>query len=397
MYYWMKNKTPKDFLEWLQNEINKRKEKERISFKEKEGAILVYKDTNWKVYWILNREASIRYGKGTKWCISGSKFWGASDYFNYYDRNNTIYFFIRKDDEKWALLVDKESNDYQIFNSSDNKVESIPNAPLLKELGDVSYSKEDSSDEDKLYTKLLLDGTIGNIFSYDWVSDLMSDKDSTYEFMGLYEDIEYFLDEVVDYNVPDGYLEYTNGMFDLQNKLREYGSNYTYDEIADMCTQFEDETGYAPLDLDELYNLMTYESKSSYEAFDEYELFWDDWDGDLPNITLWDGQGQFNSFRFDYIENFKNKNELLDVSNWEGDYKYIGVMEDYDSGEIIVFTLKKIQDLFTWLSTIISASLEECVKYSKESIARHFKDDTYKLLELGLSQEWIDNNMVNKD
>ncbi len=74
-YYWMKNSTFEDFYRYiiqLSTEVDKSNETKQ---KEKEGARLVYSDKDWKVYHITTYEASAKYGKNTKWCISGSKRW----------------------------------------------------------------------------------------------------------------------------------------------------------------------------------------------------------------------------------------------------------------------------------------------------------------------------------
>lgn len=76
MTYWTSKKNPHDpeELEKLVDDIlaerEAKKEKERLA---SDGAELIYEDADWLVYKITNFEASQKYGKNTKWCISGSK------------------------------------------------------------------------------------------------------------------------------------------------------------------------------------------------------------------------------------------------------------------------------------------------------------------------------------
>ena len=102
-YYWMKNSTSLEFSDYIRNLESEVDSKKTQKTKSKEGARLVYSDDNWKVYEINTYEASAKYGKGTKWCISGSKRWSngerGDEYFDDYHSQNGVkfYFFINKD------------------------------------------------------------------------------------------------------------------------------------------------------------------------------------------------------------------------------------------------------------------------------------------------------------
>ncbi len=128
IYYWLK-KEPKDLenrLSELQS-IKTHKEKEEDA---REGAYLLYEDDNWKVYEIDTYPAAVKYGKGTQWCISGSKRWAngekGEDYFNdYKDRGINFYFYINKKNpsEKYAFAHSMISEDsYQVFNAEDDEI-----------------------------------------------------------------------------------------------------------------------------------------------------------------------------------------------------------------------------------------------------------------------------------
>lgn len=147
-YYWMKDSTFEDFFRYivqLSTEVDK---SNTIRQKEKEGAELVYKDDTWKVYHIINYEASAKYGKGTKWCITGTKRWnngdsGESTFLNYHNENGVeFYFYIKNNGEKYALAIYPDNQHYEIYNAEDVKVPYIEDAPSIEGLPDVS-TKDD--------------------------------------------------------------------------------------------------------------------------------------------------------------------------------------------------------------------------------------------------------------
>lgn len=137
IYYWLK-KTPEE-LEAAVSEIENtktNKEKENIA---RQGAELIEENETYRVYHINTYEASVMYGKGTQWCISGSKRWssgveGGRQYWNnYHNSGDEFYFFLNKNDdkEKYALVL-YPGGRRQIFNAEDNTVKSIPNAPYIQ-------------------------------------------------------------------------------------------------------------------------------------------------------------------------------------------------------------------------------------------------------------------------
>ena len=91
-----------------------------------EGADLVFENDLWRVYHITTYEASVLYGKGTKWCISGKTAAGR-DYFQDYASNLTIYFAIPKTDEneKIAVAVHPD-DDMEIFDTADDEIPELP-------------------------------------------------------------------------------------------------------------------------------------------------------------------------------------------------------------------------------------------------------------------------------
>jgi len=88
----------------------------------------VHENDDWRVYHITSYEASVLYGKGTKWCISGADANGEK-YFNDHASRLAIYFAIPKppnpEELKTAVVVDANGN-LQIFNAADDEIDELP-------------------------------------------------------------------------------------------------------------------------------------------------------------------------------------------------------------------------------------------------------------------------------
>jgi hypothetical protein len=115
-----------------------RKEVDKLA---KEGAALIHSDDEWNVYHITNFEASQKYGKGSKWCITGTDTSGNTNaygnrYWNSYTENGIQFYFyinkLRKDEEgrevKFALALSPNGT-YELFNATDDPIQYIPNGP----------------------------------------------------------------------------------------------------------------------------------------------------------------------------------------------------------------------------------------------------------------------------
>lgn len=100
--------------------------KTRSSIREeaKDGAKIVYEDDSWTVYLIETESAAVKYGKGTKWCISAKKDNMFQTY--YHDNEETIYFVISKIKPssdpmyKVAVVVETAKHKPVGWDSSDN-------------------------------------------------------------------------------------------------------------------------------------------------------------------------------------------------------------------------------------------------------------------------------------
>ena len=256
LYWWMKTSTPEKFKEYIDDLEIEVANKENVKQREKDGARLVYSDDQWKVYEITTYEASAKYGKGTKWCISGSKEWadgGSGDgYFDgYYNQNGIrFYFFIKNGTEKYALAVYPDNTHCEIYNAEDVKLAYIPDAPKIPEIK-VTY--DDHSDSNILVNAIMSDQIDENI-----LLSLMEQvvEDNTGEYCTITNNPRAAASFVEEW-IPDGYLEYQA----VQN------GEMTDDEFNAIT-----DLGY-------------YKEKGDFD---------DSWDGDWPAVDL-DNIGSFNT------------------------------------------------------------------------------------------------------
>lgn len=142
--YWMK-KTKEELTSELDS-LEKTMTVKQKSDLAKDGSKLLYADEDWTVVEILTLEASIKYGKGTQWCISGVNC-DAPTHWKRYKENipgfpkddTTFVFFISKVyTDRYAVLYNRETKEYMIWNDVDNPVAFILEAPKVKGLPNFS-------------------------------------------------------------------------------------------------------------------------------------------------------------------------------------------------------------------------------------------------------------------
>ena len=75
--------------------------RKEIDTKGREGSKLLYNDNEWKVYEILNYEASKKYGKNTMWCISGENGYDGVNYFTNYQNDKVVFYIDIKNNQKY--------------------------------------------------------------------------------------------------------------------------------------------------------------------------------------------------------------------------------------------------------------------------------------------------------
>ena len=143
LYYWIKNKTPEE-LEQFITEIETAKS--ATSLKKEvadEGAKLVCETEHWKVYNITTFEASQKYGRDTKWCITGINGWGDRYWKEYKENGIDFYFLITKGEydprgkfSKVAIATASlTTGDYscEVFNQQDTPIP-LKQVPYIEEI-----------------------------------------------------------------------------------------------------------------------------------------------------------------------------------------------------------------------------------------------------------------------
>lgn len=161
MGYWSSTRNPHNVAELAAVILNKEKEIEKKDKENKlveEGAELIHEDSNWYVYHITNFQACQKYGKNTRWCITGSdgedeNAYGNRHWISYTRDGNDFYFFIEKSTNvKYAVMLHPDfENDggYTIFNPRDREISYIEGAPQVKGLPDVSESNPNFEDDEE--------------------------------------------------------------------------------------------------------------------------------------------------------------------------------------------------------------------------------------------------------
>lgn len=140
--YWMK-KSKEDLVLKLDSIEGKQTAKQK-SETAKQGSKKLYSDPRWDVIEIQTLEASIKYGKETKWCISGVDC-NPKEMWDYYmggslapkfnkDTSVFIFFIDNVNSTKWAVLYDRATKNHIVWNELDNITSFIKDAPKVKGL-----------------------------------------------------------------------------------------------------------------------------------------------------------------------------------------------------------------------------------------------------------------------
>jgi hypothetical protein len=140
MLYKSKNLITKDILAQDANSLFDvvDEAEENLKIKEAEKEIdKIYDTDRWLVIRVKSKEASCKYGKNAKWCISATK--DTNRFTGYgYSENNYIYFVIDKKEKlspedslyKMAILVNKKNRKYEVWDA-DNKDLSTSQVTIL--------------------------------------------------------------------------------------------------------------------------------------------------------------------------------------------------------------------------------------------------------------------------
>lgn len=130
LYYWIQNKTPEELAQVVTSVENSKSLSQRKKAISDAGAKLIQETPHWKVYHITTFEASQKYGRDTKWCITGINDYGDKYWKDYANQGIKFYFIISKDeydsrgsDSKFAIAKLPGKPNYEIYNQQDERVE----------------------------------------------------------------------------------------------------------------------------------------------------------------------------------------------------------------------------------------------------------------------------------
>ena len=210
LYKLIKTFSPEDLEKELNNIQTYYNNKKLEVSQSKAGAELIYSKNGWKVYDIKTYEAAKKYGKHTKWCITGTNLDGESTYgdkyFNQYISKGVknFYFVINSKDEKWCVVVYDSSINIkpQIFNQEDSEVFSIPGLSELKLPNNLTLNfanKEKLTSSTKKFFDNYLEGYLSGILNDLYLVEAF-DKFNVYKDYTKNDFISYFIfDEIYDY------------------------------------------------------------------------------------------------------------------------------------------------------------------------------------------------------
>ena len=135
-----------EFKKFVDNTKKEKSKTEEKKIKKVEGADLVFSDKNWSIYKILNFDAAMNYGSGTKWCITNRKHW-----VNYTQEQESCFYFLiskinsdryvgEKNDPFHKIAVEvTESGEITYWDASDTQY-SAKEIPNFLKLPDFDYS-----------------------------------------------------------------------------------------------------------------------------------------------------------------------------------------------------------------------------------------------------------------
>lgn len=140
LYYWIKNKTPEELASFLAEVEGTKSNTQLKKETSDQGAKLVCSSEHWNVYHITTFEASQKYGRDTKWCITGVNNWGDKYWKEYTENGIQFYFLITKGDydprgkySKIAIAVCEYPFSCEVFNQQDTPMR-LNNIPYLDEI-----------------------------------------------------------------------------------------------------------------------------------------------------------------------------------------------------------------------------------------------------------------------
>lgn len=140
LYYWIKKNSVAELEKAIIVAEKSKSKSQIIRDTSDEGAKLVCDSEHWKVYHITTYAASKKYGRDTKWCITGVNNAGDSFWKEYTSQGIIFYFLIAKNninsrgtDSKFAIAIYPDKEICEVFNQQDKTVV-LDDIPYIEEV-----------------------------------------------------------------------------------------------------------------------------------------------------------------------------------------------------------------------------------------------------------------------
>ena len=301
LYYWIKNKSVEELEQFVLEVENSKSKTQQTKDLADAGAKLVCDSAHWKVYHITTFEAAQKYGRDTKWCITGVDNYGDQYWKNYKSRGIEFYFLITKgsydprgEDSKFAIALYPDGQG-EVYNQP-NELVSFDEIPYVDEIDIPGYDLDDIAweypeDEEYLYCTACdseVDegdacyGPDGDPYCYDcW-----SDRFFTCEYCG-----EVFDDDEICWFEEEPYCETCYAKLCKEMGFNPNDPKYKYlNDPFDtgFCISFDNsdktETGYRLNVEDALNKILTFINTLTQEEKDNLYMDWrcKSSDGDSP-------------------------------------------------------------------------------------------------------------------
>lgn len=161
LYYWIKNKSVEELKQAIlsaEGTVSKTKAKRAVV---EAGASIVCDTEHWTVYHITTFAASQKYGRDSKWCITGVNNLGDRYWNEYTEKGCKFYFAITKENydprgenSKFAFAVFPGGNHIELYNQQDYRV-ALDDVPYYHEINIPGVDLANVVEEDDEYNNAI--------------------------------------------------------------------------------------------------------------------------------------------------------------------------------------------------------------------------------------------------